>query len=195
MDKIEIVGGKPLTGAINISGAKNAALPIMAASLLTNKRLTISNIPFLSDIESMIKLLQSLNVRIKEVDSLSLISSKPNSLSASYDLVRKMRASFLILGPLIARYGKASVSLPGGCAIGTRPVNLHIEGLRQMGVNFEIENGYVSGKINGSLRGAEIQLEKVSVGATENLILAATLARGKNNNKKCSKRTRNIRFM
>ncbi len=180
MDKIEIVGGKPLTGAINISGAKNAALPIMAASLLTNKRLTISNIPFLSDIESMIKLLQSLNVRIKRSgNSLSLISSKPNSLSASYDLVRKMRASFLILGPLIARYGKASVSLPGGCAIGTRPVNLHIEGLRQMGVNFEIENGYVSGKINGSLRGAEIKLEKVSVGATENLILAATLARGK----------------
>ncbi len=180
MDKIEIIGGKPLAGTIKISGAKNSALPIMAASLLTDKKLLISNIPSLSDIESMINLLQSLNVKIERIgNSISLVSSKPSSLSASYDLVRKMRASFLILGPLIARYGNASVSLPGGCAIGTRPVNLHLDGLRKMGVSFKIENGYVSGRISGRLKGAEIKLQKVSVGATENLILAATLADGK----------------
>ena len=146
MDKIEIIGGKPLNGSIEISGAKNAALPIMAASLLTDKKVLISNVPNLSDIGSMVNLLKSLNVKIKKTrDSISLISSPPKTLSASYDLVRKMRASFLILGPLVARYGNASVSLPGGCAIGTRPVNLHLEGLKKMGVNFNIDKGYVTG--------------------------------------------------
>ena len=176
MDKIEIIGGKPLNGSIKISGAKNAALPIMAASLLTDKKVLISNVPNLSDISSMVNLLKSLNVKIKKTgDSISLISSPPKTLSASYDLVRKMRASFLILGPLVARYGNASVSLPGGCAIGTRPVNLHLEGLKKMGVNFNIDKGYVTGNIKGKLRGAEINFKKISVGATENLILAATL--------------------
>ena len=180
MDKIEIIGGKPLNGSIEISGAKNAALPIMAASLLTDKKVLISNVPNLSDIGSMVNLLKSLNVKIKKTgNSISLISSPPKTLLASYDLVRKMRASFLILGPLIARYGNASVSLPGGCAIGTRPVNLHLEGLKKMGVNFNIDKGYVTGNIKGKLRGAEINFKKISVGATENLILAATLAEGR----------------
>ena len=179
MDKIEIIGGVPLRGRIKISGAKNSALPIMAASLLTENKMSISNVPELSDISSMIKLLESLNVKIKKKEkTLELISHKPTSLVASYELVRKMRASFLILGPLIARYGSASVSMPGGCAIGTRPVDLHLDGLKKMGVKFKIESGYVTGKINGRLKGANISFDKISVGATENIIMAATLAEG-----------------
>ncbi|MFL2661478.1 MAG: UDP-N-acetylglucosamine 1-carboxyvinyltransferase [Alphaproteobacteria bacterium] len=180
MDKIEIIGGLPLKGRIKISGAKNSALPIMAACLLTEKKISISNVPELSDINSMIKLLESLNVKIKKKEKkLELNSFKPSSLVASYELVRKMRASFLILGPLIARYGSASVSMPGGCAIGTRPVDLHLEGLKKMGVRFKIDSGYVTGKIDGRLRGATINLDQISVGATENIIMAATLAEGK----------------
>ncbi len=180
MDKIEIIGGKPLNGTVKISGAKNSALPIMAASLLTNKKISISNVPDLLDINSMIQLLRSLNVEIKKsANKIDLQSSIPKSLSASYDLVRKMRASFLILGPLIARYGEASVSLPGGCAIGTRPVNLHLSGLEKMGVSFSINSGYVTGKIKGKLKGAAITLKNISVGATENILMAATIADGK----------------
>ena len=140
MDKIEIIGGNSLNGKIKISGSKNSALPILAASLLTDEKIYISNIPNLSDIKSMIDLLMSLNVKIKKKsNSIELTSHYPKSLLASYELVRKMRASFLILGPLLARYGKASVSLPGGCAIGTRPVNLHLEGLKKMGVIFKTD--------------------------------------------------------
>ena len=179
MDKIEIIGGNPLNGKIKISGSKNAALPILTASLLTDEIVSLSNLPNLSDISSMFELLKSLNVNIKKkTKSFDLISSVPRSLLAPYEQVRKMRASFLILGPLLARYGKATVSLPGGCAIGTRPVNLHLEGLEKMGVNFRIENGYIAGSINGNLKGNRINLGKVSVGATENLIMAATLAEG-----------------
>ncbi len=179
MDKIEIIGGSPLVGEIRVSGSKNSALPIMAASLLTEKELFISNIPNLSDVESMFQLLTSLNVKIKKTNEVFFFkSSEPDSLFASYDLVRKMRASFLILGPLLARYGTASVSLPGGCAIGTRPVDLHLKGLEKMGVNFKIDSGYVTGKIKGRLKGSNINLNKVSVGATENLLMAASLADG-----------------
>ena len=180
MDKIEIIGGIPLKGKVKISGAKNSALPIMAACLLTDKKISISNVPKLSDINSMINLLEYLNVKVKKQKrKIDLISNKPESLVASYDLVRKMRASFLILGPLIARYGSASVSLPGGCAIGTRPVDLHLEGLKKMGVKFKIDSGYVTGEINGRLKGANIDFEKISVGATENILMAATLAEGR----------------
>ncbi len=179
MDKIEIIGGVPLKGRVKISGAKNSALPIMAACLLTEKKISISNVPELSDINSMINLLESLNVKIKKKEKkLELNSYKPSSLVASYELVRKMRASFLILGPLIARYGSASVSMPGGCAIGTRPVDLHLMGLEKMGVRFKIESGYVTGKIDGRLKGATIDFDQISVGATENVIMAATLAEG-----------------
>ena len=179
MDKIEITGGKSLNGKIKISGSKNSALPILAASLLTEEKISVSNVPNLSDIYSMLELLKSLNVKIiKKKNNTDLISSTPKSLLAHYNLVRKMRASFLILGPLLARYGKAKVSLPGGCAIGNRPVNLHLDGLEKMGVNFKIEDGYVTGSINGRLKGASINLNKISVGATENLIMAATLAEG-----------------
>ena len=179
MDKIEITGGKSLNGKIKISGSKNSALPILAASLLTEEKISVSNVPNLSDISSMLELLKSLNVKIiKKKNNIDLISSTPKSLLAHYNLVRKMRASFLILGPLLARYGEAKVSLPGGCAIGNRPVNLHLDGLEKMGVAFKIEEGYVTGTINGRLRGAKINLNKISVGATENLIMAATLAEG-----------------
>ena len=179
MDKIEITGGKSLNGKIKISGSKNSALPILAASLLTEEKISVSNVPNLSDIFSMLDLLKSLNVKIiKKKNNIDLISSTPKSLLAHYNLVRKMRASFLILGPLLARYGEAKVSLPGGCAIGNRPVNLHLDGLEKMGVAFKIEEGYVTGTINGRLRGAKINLNKISVGATENLIMAATLAEG-----------------
>ena len=180
MDKIEITGGKALYGKIKISGSKNSTLPILAASLLTQEKISVSNVPNLSDIFSMLELLKSLNVKInKKKNKIDLKSSTPKSLLAHYNLVRKMRASFLILGPLLARYGEAKVSLPGGCAIGNRPVNLHLDGLEKMGVAFKIEDGYVTGSINGRLKGAKINLSKISFGATENLVMAATLAEGK----------------
>ena len=180
MDKIEIFGGKPLVGTISISGAKNAALPILAASLLTNSKLELCNIPKLSDINSMIRLLQSLNATIhKKSGKVMIKSQKPKNNFASYDLVRKMRASFLVLGPLLSRYGEAKVSLPGGCAIGGRPIDIHLKGFEKMGVNFNIKDGYVVGKVEKKLNGATIHLPFKSVGATENLLMAATLAKGK----------------
>ena len=179
MDKIQIIGGNPLIGEVKISGAKNSALPIMAASLLTDEVISISNIPYLSDINSMIKLLESLNVTVtKKKKNIDFKSNKPSSFSASYELVRRMRASFLILGPLLARYGNASVSLPGGCAIGTRPVDLHLDGFEKMGVQFKINSGYISGNCKDGLKGSVIHLKRISVGATENLMMAATLAEG-----------------
>ncbi len=179
MDRIEIDGGIQLKGKIKISGSKNASLPILAATLLTDKKLQISNIPKLADIHSMISLLRSLNTKIEFSKNCCLIkSNKPDSLNVSYDLVRKMRASFLILGPLLARYGYAEVSMPGGCAIGTRPVDIHLDGFEKMGAKFKIENGYVKGKVAGKLKGNIVKLKKISVGATENLMMAGTLADG-----------------
>ena len=143
MDVIEIFGGKPLKGKIRISGSKNSALPILASTLLTNSIVRLNNIPNLSDIFSMIDLLKSLNVTIlkKKNNCYTFKSNMPESLIAHYELVRKMRASFLILGPLLSRYGYAKVSLPGGCAIGTRPVDLHLESLKKMGASYTIKNG------------------------------------------------------
>ena len=180
MDVIEIIGGKPLKGKVRISGSKNAALPILASTLLTNSKVRLTNIPDLSDIFSMIELLKSLNVKIyKKNNYYTFKSDTPKSLIAPYELVRKMRASFLIIGPLLSRYGYAKVSLPGGCAIGTRPVDLHLDGLKKMGASFSIKNGYVHGSVKGKLKGTSINFKKKSVGATENLIMAATLAEGK----------------
>ncbi len=180
MDIIEIIGGKPLEGKIRVSGSKNSALPILASTLLTNSVVRLTNIPNLSDIFSMIDLLKSLNVKIgKKNNFYTFKSYTPKSLVAPYELVRKMRASFLILGPLLSRYGYAKVSLPGGCAIGTRPVDLHLYGLKKMGASFTIKNGYVHGSVKNKLKGAFINFKKKSVGATENLIMAGTLAQGK----------------
>ncbi len=180
MDQIEITGGRPVKGTIKISGSKNSSLPILASSLLTKKRMNILNVPNLSDIHSMVNLLKSLNSDIKFSDGEIIIQCKtPKRNFASYDLVRKMRASFLVLGPLLARYGNAKVSLPGGCAIGARPIDIHLNGLKRLGVKFMIENGYVIGEAINGLKGARIILPFKSVGATENLMMAATLADGK----------------
>ena len=173
------MGKKKLTVKLRLVDLKNSCLPILAASLLSDKKKVLKNVPRLSDVFLMIKILESLNSKISfEKDFCTIESSKPRNFSVSYDLVRKMRASFLILGPLLARYGCAEVSLPGGCAIGTRPVDLHIDGLKKMGASISIKDGYVKANVIGKLKGAEINLKKVSVGATENLIMAATLAEG-----------------
>ena len=179
MDKILIEGQKKIEGNIKISGSKNSSLPILAASLLSDSEIKINNVPRLSDVFLMIKILKSLNSKVTfNKDFCKIKTSRPDNLRVSYDLVRKMRASFLILGPLLTRYGKAEVSLPGGCAIGTRPVDLHIEGLKMMGANITIKDGYVRAKVIGKLKGTEIKFKKISVGATENIMMAATLAEG-----------------
>jgi UDP-N-acetylglucosamine 1-carboxyvinyltransferase len=184
MNRIRIRGGKPLKGEIRISGAKNAALPLMAAALLTEQPLRLENLPDLADIRTMAQLLEQHGVTAawngKEGAgrAVRLTAATLSNTRAPYDLVRQMRASVLVLGPLVARAGMAEVSLPGGCAIGTRPIDLHLHGLERMGALIELADGYVRACAPGGLRGAEIVFPKVSVGATENLVMAATLARG-----------------
>ncbi len=185
MDKIRIKGGVPLQGVIPIGGAKNAALPLMAASLLTAETLTLENVPDLADIATMENLLVQHGVAVT-VDGaggnggqvLELSAAHITSTMAPYDLVRKMRASILVLGPLLARCGRARVSLPGGCAIGPRPVDLHIKGLQRLGAEVELHGGYIDARAPKGLKGAEIAFPAVSVGATENLLMAAALADG-----------------
>ena len=182
MDRILIEGGVPLEGAVEISGAKNAALPIMFASLLTAEPLDLKNVPDLADIASTQKLLQHLGVSATHVagEPSRMVLHAPSILSetAPYDLVRKMRASVLVLGPLLARTGAARVSLPGGCAIGPRPIDLHLMGMEKLGAAIELEGGYVHAQAPNGLTGAEIRLPQPSVGATENLLMAAALAKG-----------------
>lgn len=189
MDSIRIRGGKPLYGKIEISGAKNAALPLMVASLLTEETLTLSNLPHVADISTLINLLCQhgatavMNGRNTEDGSsvgrsLSITAYDITNTEAPYDIVRKMRAGALVMGPLLARVGKARVSLPGGCAIGTRPMNLHIDGLELMGAKIDIVGGYMDAVAPEGLKGAEIRFETASVGATENLLMAACLATG-----------------
>jgi len=178
MDVIIINGGKPLTGSVVTSGAKNAALPLLFASLLAEGEHSFDNVPFLKDIESTELLLRHLNCETYRHDSqLKVVVKRPESLVAPYDIVRKMRASILCLGPLLARYGEAKVSLPGGCAIGSRPINLHIEPLRQLGAEIEIENGYVHATAK-KLIGDRIVFDFATVGGTENIMMAASLCRG-----------------
>jgi len=181
MDKISILGGKTLEGTITISGSKNAALPILVSSLLTREISNLDNVPNLLDITTMKELLISLGIKIIAKDK-SLFIEPSNNISthADYELVRKMRASVLVLGPLLARFGEAEVSLPGGCAIGSRPVDIHINALKKMGAKLEIKDGYIKASVpNKKLVGADITFPKVSVGATENIIMAACLAKGK----------------
>ncbi len=182
MDRIRIRGGRPLSGEIAISGAKNAALPLMAAGLLTDQRLILSNVPKLADIVTMSQLLAQHGIAVEkphQADRLLSLGGIITNTEAPYDIVRKMRASVLVLGPLLARTGEARVSLPGGCGIGARPVDLHLKGLEQMGAHFDLQGGYIDGRVKGRLRGAKIVFPFVSVGATENLLLAATLAEGR----------------
>jgi UDP-N-acetylglucosamine 1-carboxyvinyltransferase len=179
MDKLLIEGGKPLAGTISISGAKNAALPIMAAALLADGPLTISNIPHLQDVTTTMELLGRLGVGLMmhEHMSVELDSSSIHEFCAPYDLVKTMRASILVLGPLLTRFGRADVSLPGGCAIGTRPVDLHLNALTAMGADIEVSGGYIRARAD-KLRGAVIVMDMVTVTGTENIMMAATLARG-----------------
>ena len=181
MDKISILGGKTLEGTITISGSKNAALPILVSSLLTREISNLDNVPNLLDITTMKELLISLGIKIiAKEKSLFIEPSNNISTRADYELVRKMRASVLVLGPLLARFGEAEVSLPGGCAIGSRPVDIHINALKKMGAKLEIKDGYIKASVpNKKLVGADITFPKVSVGATENIIMAACLAKGK----------------
>jgi UDP-N-acetylglucosamine 1-carboxyvinyltransferase len=182
MDKILIRGGVPLSGTIPIAGAKNAALPLMAASLLTEETLSLANLPELADIATMTNLLEQHGVTLTPSGNgareLDLSARHVSSTTAPYDLVRKMRASFLVLGPLVARCGEARVSLPGGCGIGARPVDLHIKGLQRLGAKVELRQGYIEARAPKGLRGAEIAFPSVSVGATENVLMAASLAEG-----------------
>ena len=195
MDRIVIRGGRPLKGEIQIGGAKNAALPLMAASLLTSEPLRLSNLPHLADISTMAKLLRKLGVEISmdgdgpgdatggpsgpDGRVFAITARELTHTTAPYDLVRKMRASVLVLGPLLARAGRARVSLPGGCAIGTRPVDLHLKALEQLGAEIELTEGYIKAKAENGLTGAHIVFPMVTVGGTENLLMASSVARGK----------------
>jgi UDP-N-acetylglucosamine 1-carboxyvinyltransferase len=179
MDKLIITGGVPLSGEIRISGAKNAALPILAATLLADGPMTVGNVPHLQDVTTTMELLGAMGVRIVIDEKLAIETdvSTIRHFSAPYDLVKTMRASILVLGPMLAHFGQAEVSLPGGCAIGSRPVNLHIQGLQAMGADITVENGYIKARAE-RLKGAKLVLDLVTVTGTENLMMAATLADG-----------------
>jgi len=182
MDKLIITGGKPLHGDVLISGAKNAALPIMAATLLASDNVTISNVPHLRDITTMMELLGQLGAQlvIDEKMNVQVDASNINELVAPYELVKTMRASILVLGPLLTRFGQADVSLPGGCAIGTRPVDLHLKALKAMGAEIDVQNGFIKARCkHGRLQGKVLVFDTVTVGGTENILMAATLAEGK----------------
>lgn len=180
MDKLIITGGNQLSGELRISGAKNAALPILAATLLSEKPVSVGNIPHLHDITTTMELLgrMGLHLMIDEKMNIEVDSSTITNFEAPYELVRTMRASILVLGPLLARFGQAHVSLPGGCAIGTRPVDIHLKGLEQMGADIQVEGGYIHARAN-RLKGCRLVLEQITVTGTENLMMAAVLAEGK----------------
>ncbi len=189
MKKLLIRGGRRLEGVVDIAGAKNAALPLMVAAFLTDEKLTLTNVPQVSDIATMANLLENLGIEISfdgsdpelgEQCRVMVLNAKNVSANpvAPYDLVRKMRASIFALGPLLARCGKAKISLPGGCAIGTRPVDLHLKAMEKLGAKIELSGGYINAVVDGRLRGAEIHFEKITVGATESAMMAATLAEG-----------------
>lgn len=180
MDKLLITGGGRLNGEIRVSGAKNAALPIIAATLLTADPVTVRNLPHLNDITTMIELLgcMGVDVTVGEDMSVEVCAGNIKNCTAPYELVKTMRASILVLGPLLAHFGEANVSLPGGCAIGSRPVDLHIRGLEAMGADIDVADGYIKARSNGRLKGARIFFDTVTVTGTENILMAATLAEG-----------------
>jgi len=179
MQKLEVFGANKLKGQIKISGSKNASLPILAASILSSKKIILKNLPNVKDIETMINLLKSLGSKVKSSQNQILINNYSQKKKfASYNLVKTMRAGILVLGPLLAKYKLAKVSLPGGCAIGTRPVDIHLKALSKLGVKYKIDQGYVIAKAPKGLKGNKIKFPKISVGATENLIIAASLAKG-----------------
>lgn len=181
MDKLEITGGACLSGEIRISGSKNSALPILAGVLLCEETITLSNLPHLHDVTTMIALLRTMGVdiNIDAASGVEINAANITSTTAPYDLVRTMRASILVLGPLVARFGRARVSFPGGCSIGSRPVDLHLKALESMGAEITVTDGYIDAVCEGGLKGAHIFFETVTVGGTENILMAAALAHGK----------------
>ena len=181
MDKLEVFGATKLKGNVHISGSKNAALPILASSILSNKKIILKNLPNVKDIKTMIKLLESIGSDIKYLkknNSIIIQNKKKIKTFASYNLVKTMRAGILVLGPMLARFGNAKVSTPGGCSIGVRPIDIHLKALKKLGVNYKIIDGYVHAFAKKKLKGTKIKFPKISVGATENLIIASSMAEG-----------------
>ena len=182
MKKLEILGARKLQGNIQISGSKNAALPILASTILSNKKIYLENLPKVKDIQTMIKLLESIGSKVKyykNKNSILIHNHKKIKTYAAYNLVKTMRAGILVLGPMLARFGRAKISTPGGCSIGVRPIDIHLKCLSKLGVKYKIIDGYVHAYSNKKLKGTKIKFPKISVGATENLIIAACLAKGK----------------
>ena len=182
MEKLEVFGARKLKGDIRISGSKNAALPILASTILSNKKIILKNLPRVKDIETMIKLLQSIGSEVKffkNKNSVIIHNKKKIKTFADYNLVKTMRAGILVLGPMLARYGKAKVSTPGGCSIGVRPIDIHLKSLAKLGIKYQIVDGYVYAYSKKKLKGTNVRFPKVSVGATENLIIASSMAEGK----------------
>ena len=189
MQRLEIIGDRKLSGTINISGSKNATLPILASTILTNKKIIITNIPIVRDVETMVELLKVMGSDIaldKKKKRITIHNKKKLKTFAPYHLLKTMRAGVLVLGPLLAKYGFAKVSLPGGCAIGSRPINLHLDALKKMGASLRIKNGYVIASAKKGLKGSSIKFPKISVGATENILIAACASKGITRLKNCA---------
>jgi len=189
MQKLEIKGGRKISGTIVISGSKNATLPILASTILTNKKIIITNAPILRDVETMVGLLSTIGSTIKlnkKEKKIEIFNQKTLKTFAPYHLLKTMRAGVLVLGPLLAKYGMAKVSLPGGCAIGPRPINLHLNALKKMGANIKIKNGYIVALAKKGLKGCFIKFPKISVGATENILIASCFAKGKTKLRNCA---------
>jgi UDP-N-acetylglucosamine 1-carboxyvinyltransferase len=189
MQKLEIIGGKKISGTVKISGSKNAILPILAATILTNKKIVIKNIPIVKDVETMTKLLSSIGSQIKfdkNNKTIEILNNKLLKTFAPYYLLKTMRAGVLVLGPLLAKYRNAKVSLPGGCAIGSRPIDLHLNALKKMGAKIKIKDGYIIASANKGLVGCPIRFPKISVGATENILIAACFAKGETKLRNCA---------
>ena len=189
MRKLEIKGGRKIFGTIAISGSKNATLPILASTILTNKKIKITNVPIVRDVETMVDLLSAIGSKIqldKKTKKIEILNQKPLKTIAPYHLLKTMRAGVLVLGPLLSKYKVAKVSLPGGCAIGSRPINLHLDALKKMGASIKIKNGYIVASAKNGLKGCLIKFPKISVGATENILLASCLAKGKTRLRNCA---------
>ena len=189
MQKLEIIGGRKISGTIAISGSKNATLPILASTILTNKKIVIKNIPIVRDVETMVALLSTIgsSVKLKKKEKIIEINND-NELKtfATYNLVKTMRAGVLVLGPLLAKYGAAKVSLPGGCSIGSRPINLHLAALKKMGATIKVKNGYIIASAKKGLKGCFIKFPKISVGATQNILIASCFSKGKTKLRNCA---------
>ena len=189
MQKLEIIGGRKISGTIAISGSKNATLPILAATVLTNKKVVIKNIPIVRDVETMAALLKNIGSKIdlnKKKKKIEIFNNKKLKTFASYNLLKTMRAGVLVLGPLLAKYGVARVSLPGGCSIGSRPIDIHLNALKKMGANIKVKNGYIIASAKKGLKGCLIKFPKISVGATENILIASCFSKGKTKLRNCA---------